>query len=475
MSNYYEKEYDEIFVKECFHVNGINLQSDKDKNDITEYFVFNENESNIIENRNLFKKCKKKKGKKNKEIKVNYNVCSFFSSLIRPDIYSPFGVLKGNNYELILSKDKSKEEEDEKETKKEEEDVISVSSFDSVEEDININTKKIKDKRYFNIETDISVKCKICGEIGHIKKNCPNYDIKFCHRCIEIGHEDKDCDKKKCFKCNQIGHKTYKCPKDERQLIICGQCFCIGHKIEECLINPLTISKTYLKYNNIYCFICGSLEHSLCSLFDRKLPIILKEEEEIIFFNRDINFPIKLDEDKSKDLEYELLIEDNKTVVNENFKNIIFCSYCGGRHRNDECLIKEKFNNKYDEIRKNAGKKIIEKRKQEKENEWFLAFHALEEKFTNDYKEQNNNKIISLDEDDDENECDYENNINNINKPNWNIFINGKKTNKKNNNRKKRYSKSRDNNKDNQSVNGNNSIQFNGGKFNKVHNFRVLY
>lgn len=199
MTDYYEKEYDEIFVQDCFHANGLNLSKSKNskiiKKDITEYFVFDENENNIIEKRNLFKKCKKKKGK---DINVNYNVCSFFSSVIRPDIYTPLGVLKGSNYELIPIKDKSKEE-DEKEAKKEEEDVISVSSFDSVEEDLNLKTKKFKEKRYFNIHIDITVKCKICGEIGHIKKDCPNYDIKFCHRCIQIGHEDKDCDKKKCF------------------------------------------------------------------------------------------------------------------------------------------------------------------------------------------------------------------------------------------------------------------------------------
>jgi len=35
-------------------------------------------------------------------------------------------------------------------------------------------------------------------------------------------------------------------------------------------------------------------------------------------------------------------IKNNKKIKNENFEKIIFCIYCGGKHRIEECLLKNK-------------------------------------------------------------------------------------------------------------------------------------
>ena len=205
MSKIFEQEYNEIYVHNCFHLNEKNIEpkplsnNNNIQNDIMNYFVFNEKENNIVENFNSTQTKEFTEEDNNQNIKINYNICSFISSPRRPDLYCPFGVISGKNYELKSNEDKNKEE-NEKEIKKEEDDIISISSFDSFEDERNIDNfenKKIKITRYFNIETDISMKCNICGEIGHKKRNCPNYDIKFCHRCAQFGHEDKECDKKK--------------------------------------------------------------------------------------------------------------------------------------------------------------------------------------------------------------------------------------------------------------------------------------
>ena len=404
-------EYNEFFMKDdCLHDNRLSINKEESKSiDVMEYFVFDENEDNIIEeNCNLFKNLKIINGDKDKKTKVSYNVCTFLSTKTRPDLYSPLGVIKGNNYQIILEKEKNKEE-----IKNEDEDIISLSSFDSVDEEIIIENKKKKIKRYFDIENDISLKCIICDQVGHTHQNCLYSDIKFCHRCIQYGHDMKQCDKKKCFTCNKLGHTIYNCKLGDEKLIICEQCNCVGHTKEECLLNPLQFNKSDLKHNNLSCFICGSEEHALCQLSIRELPMI-RTEENIIIGNNIVYSLSDLDEEES-------------------FQNIIFCSFCGDNHTNDNCSFKDNFNNKYDKIRKNTGIKIMENRNKKKESNLQLI-HDKEE------NNCDNNKIISLDEGD---SCDGEANY---------LFVN--KGQKKNKRRKK--GKRRNKSKDNENMEKNN-------------------
>lgn len=401
----------EIPIDACSSLNNILVQDN-----IMDFFVFDENENNIIENTNLNKRRDFNEEKDEQKIQVNYNICTFITSPIRPDLYCPSGVISGNKYKLILHHEKIKLEE-EKYKKEDEEDITSplssIESYEDEEEKIS-EKKKIKIIRYFNIEPDISLKCQICGEIGHKKSSCQYQKIKFCYRCAKYGHESKDCDYFKCFKCNKIGHKTFFCPINERELIICEQCNCIGHKNEDCLICPKEIFQSYLIYNNFYCFYCGNPHHALCSLLDRELPELYKEEEkEIIIEKNDIypiiNLDIENDEEIINEYFLENSIKDNKTIKYENYSDIIFCGFCGGKHRNDECIFKEKFINRFEEIRKSAGKKLIEKRNEEFEKECLKMFNnnIINNSFndssfytTNNDKDYEKSKIICLDEDD---------------------------------------------------------------------------
>lgn len=354
------------------------FEQNSQENDILDYFTFNEEESNIIDYNNG----------DGKEINPKYNIISFISTAIRPDLYCPYGIIKGNKYNLIYPKEKN-----------EEDDVISVlSNMDSYDEDeeklLNVEKKNMKIERYFNIEIDISKKCTICDEIGHRKYNCPYSDIKFCYRCAQYGH-DKNCTKVKCFRCNSIGHKTFACPYEEIELLVCNKCSCIGHEKDDCLINPEPINGQLF---NFECFTCGQKNHILCPLKERNLPLIQKEDDNSSILE-DISFPNKLndDEDDSSMVTNDNRIRDCKQIQSENFSEIIFCSFCGGRHSNDNCESKGKFTNWFDEKRKLQGEKIIEK-KIEEYNYKMILFLLGKKNIPKEDEEQKRSEIISLQE-----------------------------------------------------------------------------
>ena len=399
---------------------------------IMNFFVFDENIDNIINNSKNNKNTinidsnnnkiniKEEESKEQKK-RIDYNVNSFITSTYRPDLYSPYGIISGNKYRLRMAPGKSsqkieeideeceenevKKEEEEKENENENDKVDLSSSFSSNEKDNNEDIlKNTRLNRYYNIEPDITVKCYTCGQIGHKKDACPNYDIKFCYRCLSTKHEDRDCDKIKCFRCNKLGHKTFNCQLKEKQLLICDSCHCIGHKKNECLIKPMEISKLFLKYNNLCCINCGSNNHVLCSLVTRELPEIFEDED---YPSDYINSESDADDDgssltpkaeeeneskeKKKKKKEKRILED---LRNEDIKKTIFCGFCTGHHRNEDCPKKteEKYNNKFDEQRKSLGKKIFVKRSKEIEEEEDNRYNNLFGKRNRNNNNNNDNR-----------------------------------------------------------------------------------
>ena len=48
-----------------------------------------------------------------------------------------------------------------------------------------------------------TIKCRRCGEFGHMMRECPNERKRLnCILCGSDGHESFDCNAKLCFKCN---------------------------------------------------------------------------------------------------------------------------------------------------------------------------------------------------------------------------------------------------------------------------------
>lgn len=211
---------------------------------------------------------------------------------------------------------------------------------------IKVRIKKIKvNKIHQKIKSNILFKHEIYDKNVHRKIFHPYYNQKFYYNFRQKGNKEKGHVKKKYFKFNKFDHFNYIPPIDENKIIICNQCHCPGHINEECLINPLDNIENYL----LTCFKCGSYMHALCSFLNREMPIIQKEEENDINIEDDNNCYIVIDLSTSQNEEnydenyFSEFIKNNEAIRNENFETTIFCTSCGGKHRNEECLLKNKY------------------------------------------------------------------------------------------------------------------------------------
>jgi len=383
-----------------------NTEEKKEQKDILDYFIIGdeENENNVEVNSDALKnpKMAQKENEENKnDKKIYYNVQSFITSNVRPDIYSPLGIIGGNKYNLmkipnkqeeneeIGSEEKLEENDEEIEEEKGEEEEKESEIIDKKEDNEKKNLdnyKLLKSGRYYVLDDDITVKCHNCGEVGHVKDLCPYNNLKFCHRCLSLAHNDKDCKNKKCFRCNKSGHNKNECELKDCDIMICFNCQNSGHRKNECLINPVKIDQKFIKNNGLSCFYCGSPNHLICPLSKRENVELLKETS--VNFDQDCEdmensnsqeisseTPIEEEDDIIVKKEYKLKKNKTKQIFddlkNGDIKFTIFCGYCGDRHRNEECPLKDdpKFFNEFDSYRKNICKKILDKRQKEKEEE----------------------------------------------------------------------------------------------------------
>ena len=263
---------------------------------------------------------------------------------------------------------------------------------------IKFKFKKIKFKKIHNkIKEDNLFKNELCDKKVNRKIIGPYYNQNFYYNFGKKGNKEKSHVKNKYFEWNKFDHFNYIPPINENKLIICNQCHHQGHINEECLINPLDNIENYL----LKCFKCGSYMHALCSFINREIPIIQKEEENDINIEDENNCYIIIDLSTSQyegncDENYSSkFIKDNEMIRNENFEKIIFCSYCGGKHRNEECLLKNKY-------KKELNKERTTKIKTEKIGNFNLYIHnnynktKYKEDLLNIKKEKQNKIIINL-------------------------------------------------------------------------------
>lgn len=73
--------------------------------------------------------------------------------------------------------------------------------------------------------------CLSCGEIGHIKRDCP---VPFCKNCKISGHHKLDCPLPRspyCPICKTTAHGKSACSK-----FTCNKCGGIGHTGNKCIV-----------------------------------------------------------------------------------------------------------------------------------------------------------------------------------------------------------------------------------------------
>jgi hypothetical protein len=228
-----------------------------------------------------------------------YSLITFLSSKRKPDFYLNDKIIKAKFYKTKETKD-----EEEKEPQDSEKDELDIKS---------------SEQRYFN--TNLTIKCYNCGEVGHMSRNCPHDMIIICTRCNERGHDSFNCSNMKCFKCNKIGHRSFECKFKDIQR--CERCGHNGHVAVDCLAKPEGVS---INNNLKKCRFCGERDHLICP-FPRKMYIIQEYDSDNVVFTDEEETPVEREKNREK-----------------------LCPRCGGSHLLDRCKVRPP-DNSFDKAR----------------------------------------------------------------------------------------------------------------------------
>ena len=286
------------------------LNGQLNENNLLSNFIFDNNENNLINNE--------------KNLEINYDICSYMNNDEIPDLYTPFGLISGDKYHIIpikIEKLENLENSDENFSNKNEENEKKIEEIKSnIQNDNNYELKKII--RYFDInykDTKIDInnsRCKKCGKFGHLKCDCTNF-VTSCHICLSKDHTKKYCPKLvRCSNCFEFGHSAQDCQKTLDS--VCENCKITIHNREDCLKCPIKIYLKDLRAEKLSCVFCGSEEHLVCPFSKKKNLILLYEIT-------------------NKDIENDIDIDMNKKDFSQN----LFCPNCKENHLRKECKIKK--------------------------------------------------------------------------------------------------------------------------------------
>ena len=120
-----------------------------------------------------------------------------------------------------------------------------------------------------------AVRCFNCNERGHRTLECPQpKKEKVCWLCGEVGHLRKNCRNELCFNCSEPGHQAKKCPKPRCRVDdTCNRCHAYGHFESFCPDRWRQYHRTvkegeivqgtpnHSKRENIFCYNCGEKGH----------------------------------------------------------------------------------------------------------------------------------------------------------------------------------------------------------------------
>lgn len=292
------------------------------------------------------------------------------------------------------------------------------------------------------------IKCFNCGKYGHFSSECRRDLDDICVKCLK-DHKGKECPNEKCYLCNRKGHKPMFCPLKKKnqnnsknkyiasKVSKCTKCLNNGHEEKDCLIRPNDVIIVNTSKKPL-CKFCNSPDHYICP-FSEDIYVISDYNSDDINLNdtdndndnnkdkksNNNNFKInsyiknyKVDRNNFDSLvkyflneyiKYEkeevILGKISGGVTKEQIKNTNFCCKCGKPHYSKDCgkpIIKKKYINEENDdyyIRLKNSENLIHKKNPLK----FEPFERSEYKINHhdiryDYYDQNDSSGESFKE-----------------------------------------------------------------------------
>merc|ERR1719320_1186390 len=104
------------------------------------------------------------------------------------------------------------------------------------------------------------IKCYHCGKLGHIARDCSRTLENMCYVCGSIEHGSNNCQNERCDRCLEYGHDDSECGKKRVKLIFCMRCGSWDHYAVNC--DGRSVEETN---NSLRCMSCYKVGHLNCA------------------------------------------------------------------------------------------------------------------------------------------------------------------------------------------------------------------